>query len=222
MPCPVTWMRHCSEIHRRLEFSLKHQPPLCMNGFLMHIGHTNVIDVDYTIKRQRSAREILDKLPSGAPERSFFESDRPFLTAFPDRLFHCWGIPQKALPAFRRTEIGDLILFIPSIGVHDGGVTHIGIVKAICRTPAWHASRILWPETPDARLFPWLFFFEAERGFRDWHSFLTDMHYNSRWNPRGWYRRIDDQHFSAYSSGVRGYLDFIRREGHFVPTGRSA
>ena len=192
-----------------------------MNGFIMHVGAMNVVDIDWTIKRQRTIDEVLSALPSDAPERPFFESDGPFHRSFPDRRFHCWGVPPKALPAFERTNIGDLVLFAPHIGVHGGGITHIGVVRAICPVAAWPASRILWPKTPDHRLFPWLFFFEAESGFRDWHSFLTDMGYGARWNPRGWYRRIEDEHFISFG-GVRHYLDFIRREGHFIPTGRNA
>jgi hypothetical protein len=65
-----------------------------------------------------------------------------------------------------------------------------------------------------------LFFFEAESGFRPWHKFLDDLGYGARWNPRGWYRRIDEEHFRRFG-GVRGYLDCIRREGHFEPTGRN-
>jgi len=187
----------------------------------MHIGHTNRVDIDYTIKRQRTSREVLAELPADVPERNFFESDGPFLRAFPDGKFHCWGVPPKALPAHEITEIGDLVLFVPHIGLHGGGITHIGVVRAICRQEAWHASRILWPATPDKRLFPWLFFFEAERGFRDWYSFLDDMAYGHRWNPRGWYRRIEEEHFRAWN-GVRGYLDFIRKEGAFQPVGRNA
>jgi len=192
-----------------------------MNGFIMHVGAKNVVDIDWTINRQRTVREVLEQLPSDAPERSFFESDGPFLRAFPDGRYHCWGVPPKARPAHERTEIGDLVLFAPHIGIHGGGIAHIGIVSAICRVAAWPASRVLWPKTPEKRLFPWLFFFEAETGFRSWHDFLTDMHYGARWNPRGWYRRIDDEHFTAYG-GVRGYLDFIRREGQFSPMGRNA
>jgi hypothetical protein len=143
------------------------------------------------------------------------------LRAFPDGRFHCWGVPPKALRAHRHTEIGDIVLFAPHIGIHDGGITHIGVVRAICRFEASHASRILWPATPEKRLFPWLFFFEAESGFRSWYKFLDDMGYGHRWNPRGWYRHIDEEHFRGYG-GVRGYLDFIRREGHFQPTGRNA
>ncbi len=187
----------------------------------MHIGQTNRIDVDYTIKRQRASREVLAALSADAPERNFFESDGPFLRAFPDGKFHCWGVPPKALPAHEMTEIGDLVLFVPHIGLHGGGITHIGVVRAICREPAWFASRILWPATPDQRLFPWLFFFEAERGFREWYSFLDDMGYGHRWNPRGWYRQIEEEHLRAYG-GARGYLDFIRTEGGFQPMGRNA
>ncbi len=192
-----------------------------MNGFIMHIGAANAIDIDYTIKRQRTTREVLSALPNDAPERGFFESDGPFLRAFPDGRFHCWGVPPKALPAHATTEIGDPVFFAPHIGVHDGGITHVGVVRAICRVNAWHASRILWPATPERRLFPWLFFFESESGFRPWYSFLDDLGYGHRWNPRGWYRRIDEEHFRAYG-GVRGYLDFIRRAGHFSPMGRNA
>jgi hypothetical protein len=107
-----------------------------MNGFIMQVGATNAIDIDYTIKRQRTAREVLAALPQNAPERRFFESDGPFLRAFPDGRFHCWGVPPKALPAHRDTEIGDVVFFAPHIGIHDGGVTHIGVIRAICRDEA--------------------------------------------------------------------------------------
>ena len=88
----------------------------------MHIGAKNAVDIDYTIKRQRTVKELLASLPDDAPERSFFESDGPFLRAFPDGRFHCWGIPPKALPAHQTTEIGDLVLFAPHIGIHGGGI----------------------------------------------------------------------------------------------------
>ena len=187
----------------------------------MHVGATNAIDIDYTIKRQRTVDEVLRSIPANAPERCFFETDGPFQRACPDGRFHCWGVPPKALPAHRATEIGDVVFFAPHIGIHGGGITHIGVVRAICRVDAWHASRLLWPKTPDQRLFPWLYFFEAESGFRDWHSFLDDLGYGHRWNPRGWYRRIDDEHFISHG-GVRSYLDFIRSKGHFLPMGRNA
>ena len=192
-----------------------------MNSFLMHIGATNAIDVDYTVKRQRTVKEVLDELPSNAPEREFFESDGPFKRAFPDGRFHCWGIPPKAYPAHKITEIGDPVYFIPHIGLHGGGVTHIGVVRAICRVEAWHASRILWPDTPEQRLFPWLFFFEAETGFRPWYEFLDDLGYGHRFNPRGWYRRIDEEHFLSHG-GQREFLSHIRQKGHFTPIGRNA
>ena len=192
-----------------------------MNGFIMHVGATNAIDIDDTIKRQRTIDELLTKLPADAPERSFFELDTPLHSAFPSGRFHCWGIPPKALPAFQATEIGDLVLFAPRVGLR-GGITHLGVVRALCRVGAWHASRILWPRTPDERLFPWLFFFEAESGFRPWSRFLADMQYGAGWNPRGWYRRIGEEHFLSFSSGVSGYLDFIRQEGHFQPVARTA
>jgi hypothetical protein len=114
----------------------------------MHVGHNNMIDIDYTIKRRRTIDEGLEQLPDDAPERKFFESDVNLHRAFPNRSFHCWGVPPLARPSFDETEIGDLELFAPWIGIHDGGIYHIGVVKAVCPVDVWFATKILWPETP--------------------------------------------------------------------------
>jgi hypothetical protein len=161
-----------------------------MNVFIMHVGHTNIIDIDYTMKRRRSIQEILDVLPDVAPERPYFANDRALHTAFPDGMFNCWGVPPGARPAFNRTEIGDLVLFAPWIGVHDGGIYYIGVVRAICPHDCWYATKALWPQTPERRPFPLLFFFDAEFGFHDWYTFLDDVGIAHNWHPRGYYRRI--------------------------------
>jgi hypothetical protein len=89
-------------------------------------------------------------------------------------------------------------------------------VKAICRTDALFASKILWPRTPDQRSFPLIFFFDTESGYRDWYHFLDDVGIAHGWNPRGWYKQIQQHRFTRFG-GAQGYLDFIRREGHFLP-----
>jgi hypothetical protein len=80
-----------------------------MKIFIMHVGHTNKIDIADTMKRRRTVTEVLGKLPENAPERPYFESDTAFNRAFPDGGFHCWGIPPLARPSFDETEIGDLV-----------------------------------------------------------------------------------------------------------------
>jgi hypothetical protein len=185
-----------------------------MNVFIMHVGHTNVIDIDYTMKRRRKIQEILEVLPDEAPERAYFAKDKALHTAFPDGTFNCWGVPPKARPAFNKTEIGDLVLFAPWIGVHDGGFYYIGVVRAICPHDCWHATKALWPQTPERRPFPLLFFFDTEFGFYDWYRFLDDVGISHRWHPRGYYRRIQPARFAEFGGGG-GYLDHIRREGKF-------
>ncbi len=180
----------------------------------MHVGHRNKIDIDYTIKRRRTTWEVLEQLPDDASEREFFESNSVLYRAFPSGTFHCWGVPPKAWPSFEETETGDLVLFAPWIGIHDGGIYYLAVVKAICPVEAWYATKILWPETPQRRPFPLLFFFDAESGYRDWYDFLNDMDIGHRWNPRGWYKQITSSRFEKFG-GVAGYLDFIRHEGNF-------
>jgi|SRR5208282_853055 len=115
---------------------------------------------------------------------------------------------------FEETEIGDLVLFVPLIGIHNGGVQQIGIVKAKCPFESYKASRILWPDTPDQRLFPYLFFFDTEVGFRGWFEFLEDIGFSERWNPRGYYRKILSRHFDRWG-GPEGYLRVLRTQhGH--------
>jgi hypothetical protein len=185
-----------------------------VKAFIMHVGHGNKIDIDYTIKRRRAISEILEHLPHEAVEREFFETNTALHRAFPDGTFHCWGVPPKAFPSFTETEIGDLVLFAPWIGIHDGGIYHIGVVKAICPVEAWYATKILWPETPQHRPFPLLFFFEAEAGYRDWYDFLSDLGIGERWNPRGWYKQLASDRFQKFG-GVEGYLHFLRQESGF-------
>lgn len=186
----------------------------------MHVGHRNCIDIDFTMKRRRSFDEVVAKLPDG-PERDFFGNDNHLHSAFPDGTFHCWGIPSRALPAFNETAVGDAVLFAPWIGVHQGGIYYVGIIKAICELECWQASRILWPSTPDDRPFPYIFFFDTEVGYLDWYRFLDDMGYSHRWNPHGWYRRIDSSRFASYG-GVRGYVEYLRKDVGFLPTCREA
>ena len=187
-----------------------------MQAFLMHVGHPGHIDIPFTITRRRSINELRHALSDTAPERNFFDADRSFLSAFPGGEFNCWGIPPKAEPAFEETRIGDLVLFAPWIGVHDGGIHQIGIVKAKFPDAAYQASGILWPDTPFERRFPWLLFFDTEVGRRDWYDFLDDVGYSERWNPRGWYRRISGDRFGNWG-GPTGYLKFLRSDCGFRP-----
>jgi hypothetical protein len=183
-----------------------------MKVFLMHIGAPGNIDLDYTVTQSRSLDEVLDKLPSDAPERGFFESNA-LASCFPSRKFNCWGVPVKAEPSFRKTNVGDLVLFAPEVGP-GGGIEYIGIVKAICRTQCYDASRILWPKTPNERLFPWLFFFDTETGHLPWDRFLAELKIARNWNPRGWYRPIGVNRFIDWG-GVEGYLKHLRVNSKF-------
>lgn len=185
-----------------------------MQAFLMHVGHPGHVDIDYTVTRKRTIKELVDALPSGAPERDFFENNATLHAAFPKGQFNCWGVPGRAAPSFNRTEIGDLVLIVPWIGIHDGGVHQLGIVKALCPVRALVASQILWPDTPHDRLYPLLFFFDTEAGNRPWFDFLADLGYEDNWHPRGWYRRIADARFRNWS-GPQGYLEFLRSKCGF-------
>ncbi|MCK8604474.1 hypothetical protein, partial [Desulfoferrobacter suflitae] len=62
------------------------------------------------------------------------------------------------------------------------------------------------------RLFPLIFFFDTESGYRDWYQFLDDVEIGHGWNPRGWYKRIQDWRFEKFG-GVQGYLDLLRSKG---------
>ncbi len=122
------------------------------------------------------------------------------------------------MPAFKQTDVGDVVLFVPHIGIHGGGVHQIGIIKAKCPVPGLSASRLLWPQTPDARLFPLLFFFETEGGYRGWFEFLEDLGYMPNWSPRGYYRRLRELRFQSFG-GVAGYVDSLRRNHGFTRLG---
>ena len=187
-----------------------------MKVFIMHVGHPGNVDITYTITSRYTVQEMLKQLSLEAPERAFFESDPLFFEAFPTKDFNCWGVPSQAQPSFEKTEIGDLILIAPSIG-SNGGIAQIGIVKAKCPIRCYEASRILWPDTPNERLFPFIFFFDTEIGFRSWYQFLADCGMSENWNPRGWYRLIASSRFEK-RGGPSGYLSFLREKCGFTPT----
>lgn len=195
-----------------------------MQVFLMHVGHPGYVDIAYTVTKRRNADELLAQISSDAPERAFFEGDQRFISGFPDGKFHCWGIPLAAKPRFDDTQVGDLVLIAPMIGLHPrsqfaprgGGVYQLGIVKAKCPERAVEASAALWPNTPYERPYPWLMFFDTEAGYREWYDFLDDIGYEPHWNPHGWYRRIADHRFRKWA-GPEGYLKFLRRECGFAP-----
>jgi len=185
-----------------------------MKVFIMHVGHPGNVDIDWTVTRHRTLDELLSKLPSDAEERPYLDTHPQLRKAFPEGRFNCWGVPERAEPSFRKTRPGDLVLMIPQIGLHDGGVHQLGIVRAMCPVCAYHASRILWPETPRERLFPWLFFFHTEIGYRGWFEFLEDLDISQNWHPRGWYRPLAEGRFSKWG-GPGGYLEFLRSECGF-------
>lgn len=186
-----------------------------MQAFIMHVGHPGNIDIKYTVTRRRRMDEIFSALSKDAPEKDFFSATGQLSQLFPSGDFHCWGVPSRAEPAFEKTEIGDLILMIPSIGIHqDAGVKQIGIVKAKCPFRCNEASHILWPDTPDDRLFPWIFFFDTEIGDRPWFEFLNDVDIKENWDPRGWYKRLNSKRFLKWG-GVSGYVDFLRSKCGF-------
>jgi len=187
-----------------------------MKVFIMHVGHPGNVDIDWTVTRHRTFGEVLSKLSAAAPEREYFESDAQLRSAFPDGRFNCWGVPGNAEPSFNKTETGDLVLMIPQIGIHDGGIHQLGIVDAKCPIRAYHASRVLWPKTPHERLFPWLFFFHTEVGRRGWFEFLEDVGIAENWDPRGWYRPIAIHRFGRWG-GPEGYLKFLREQCGFGP-----
>ncbi|BBD61958.1 hypothetical protein NIES2109_47950 [Nostoc sp. HK-01] len=179
----------------------------------MHVGQSNTIDLEYTVSRTRSIQEILDFLPDDAPEKSFFAS-KELYSCFPNGMFNCWGVPIKAQPSFAKTKVGDLVVFAPEIG-NQGGIDYFGFVKSVCPVSCYAASRILWPETPNERLFPWLFFFDTESGHVPWPTFLEQVQYAHNWNPRGWYRRIDIHKFKVWGGG-QGYAQHLRSNFGFA------
>ncbi|MEA5447901.1 formylglycine-generating enzyme family protein [Leptolyngbya sp. CCNP1308] len=134
---------------------------------------------------------------------------------FPLGNFNCWGLPERAEPSFLKTNVSDLVVFAPEIG-SEGGVKYFGFVKAICPVRCYAASRILRPETPDDRLFPFLFFFDTEKGCIPWSNFLEELQYKSNWNPRGWYRAIDTKRFSKWGS-KENYAQHLRQSYEFSP-----
>jgi len=183
--------------------------------FIMHVGSSNAIDLSFTVDKRRSIDELVSELPTNAPELSFFESTA-LRTTFPDGSFNCWGVPPKAQPSFEKTNVGDIVLFIPNIIGENGGVHFIGVIKATCSIRAYSASRILWPDTPNDRLFPWLFFFDTEIGFLKWDQFLKDIGYASNWNPQGWYRKIADSKFDEWG-GANSYYNRLQTHYGFKP-----
>src|SRR5713101_3879063 len=117
---------------------------------------------------------MLSGLPPGSKEELFFRSDPAFRKGFPKGEFNCWGLPPKALPRMKETQIGDLVLFFPTAG-QNGALEYLGIVKAKCDFECWDASSNLWPRTPHQKPYPFIFFFDTEAGNRYWPDFLDDV-----------------------------------------------
>jgi hypothetical protein len=188
-----------------------------MEVFLQHVGKLNVTHIQDTVTSRRSVEELLKKLSISAPERGFFENIQQFRSKFSDGHFNCWACPSRAEVRFKETNIGDLVLIVPTLGDNDGGVYYLGIVKAKCPVRAYEASQILWPDSGDPdHLYPFLFFFDTEVGFRPWSKFLEDLNYNAKFNPRGYYLRLKPERFERFD-GPEGYLQFLRSNCHFRP-----
>jgi|SRR5579862_740782 len=179
-----------------------------MNAFIMHIGSPGNVDVQYTITGRRNLREIYGKLAPSTLERKYFDPRGPLSKIFPDGDFNCWGVPSRAKPAFDKTEVGDVVLFVPSL---EEGVKQMGIVKEKCPFRCDTVSPILWPATPNQRLFPFIYFFNTEEVDRGWSAFLDDLMISPNWQPRGWYKKLRTARFTKWG-GVEGYVEHLRNE----------
>jgi hypothetical protein len=74
---------------------------------------------------------------------------------------------------------------------------------------------VLWPNIEDPnKLYPFLFFFDTEIGFRSWFEFLNDLGYDEKFNPRGYYLRLEASRFDRWG-GIEGYLQFLRSQCGF-------
>jgi HNH endonuclease len=146
---------------------------------------------------------------------TFFESSRELSTAFPSGSFNCWGLMGRAEARFQEMSVGDLVLIAPWIGVHGGGIHQLGVVKVKCPVRCYEASQVLWPNIEDPnKLYPFLFFFDTEIGLRSWFQFLDDLGYDEKFNPRGYYLRLDASRFDRWG-GVEGYVQFLRSQCGF-------
>jgi hypothetical protein len=123
-------------------------------------------------------------------------------SAFPKRSCNCWGLMSRAEARFQEMNVGDLVLIAPWIGAHGGGIHQLGLVKAQCPVRCYEASRVLWPNIDDPhRLYPFLFFFDTEVGSRSWFHFLEDLGYDPKFNPRGYFLRLDTSRFALLGRG---------------------
>jgi hypothetical protein len=123
----------------------------------------------------------------------------------------------RAEVRFNELEVGDLVLMVPHIGVHGGGVQQLGVVKVKCPIRCYEASRLLWPNIEDpSKLYPFLFFFDTEVGFRSWYNFLEDVGFDEKYNPRGYFLRLDTHRFDRWV-GMEAYLEFLRSKCKFKP-----
>jgi hypothetical protein len=188
-----------------------------MQAFLQHVGHQNRQHIEDTVTTVRTIGELLRGIPSSAPERAFFDKSSELRAAFPNGRFNCWGLMGRAEDRFNELEAGDLVLMVPHIGVHGGGVQQLGVVKVKCPVRCYEASRLLWPNLEDpSKLYPFLFFFDTEVGFRSWYKFLEDIGYDEKFNPRGYFLRLTTPRFDRWG-GVEGYLSFLRSKCEFKP-----
>jgi len=188
---------------------------VAMQAFLQHVGHQNRQHISDTVTTVRTIDELLRGLPLSAPERAFFDQSNELRAPFPNGCFNCWGLMGRAEARFNELKVGDLVLMVPHIGVHGGGVQQLGVVKVKCPDRCYEASRLLWPNIEDrSKLYPFLFFFDTEIGFCSWYKFLNDVGFNERFNPRGYFLRLDTARFDHWG-GVEGYLAHLRTKYGF-------
>ena len=76
--------------------------------------------------------------------------------------------------------------------------------------------RCIAPDTPNEKLFPLVWFFDAEVGFRGWSGFLDDIGYKPNYDPRGKFLPIKAERFARWG-GAAGYLRALRSSHGFGP-----
>ena len=182
--------------------------------FIMHAATRGSRNLEYSVTRRRNRREIARALPKDSMEYEYFLEDVALDNAFPSGYFNCWGVPLGALPSFRRTNVGDLILFVGSLG-EGAAIRQIGIVKVKCPIQCPLASKILWPEAAEGKTYPLLFFFDTEVGYHDWEAFTREIG-RPGYNPMGWYKQIGNEFFEDLG-GPAGYLQKLREKYGFAP-----
>lgn len=185
-----------------------------MNLYYHHVGTDGARrDFPKTVFKSIPMSVAEEHLPRHAEGAELLIKLRQF---FPEGFFNAWGVPSGAKYVINNLSYGDAVLLVESLRFTEVGIPALAKVALFRPIQLHNLSHALW----DDAKYPYIFFFRTERVELPWRTFLEDVGYKEKWNPRGKFLRVKEENLTRWG-GSHGYVAHVRRTygGELPPHG---